>query len=71
VLVKSVLSSFSIFQFSALLAPVGIKKAMAQEIRKFLWQGGKSNSKKFHMVNWNIVCSPKEMEVLESETHNW
>jgi hypothetical protein len=41
VLVKSVLSSFPIFQFSTLLAPMGIKKAMAQIIHKFLWQGGK------------------------------
>jgi hypothetical protein len=29
VLVKSVLSSFPIFQFSSLLTPIGIKKAMA------------------------------------------
>ena len=33
---------------------------ITKEIRKFLWQGGKSNgSKKFHLVNWDIVCSPK------------
>ena len=33
---------------------------ITKEIRKFLWQGGKPNgSKKFHLVNWNIVCSPK------------
>jgi hypothetical protein len=32
---------------------------MAQLIRKFLWQGGNSNTKKFHLVNWNIVSSPK------------
>ena len=31
-----------------------------QEIRKFIWQGGKSNgTKKFHLVNWDVVCSPK------------
>ena len=33
---------------------------ITKEIRKFLWQGGKSNgSKKFHLVNWDVVCSPK------------
>jgi hypothetical protein len=32
VLVKSILSSFPIFQFSSLLAPIGIKKAMAKLI---------------------------------------
>ena len=34
---------------------------ITKEIRKFLWQGGKSNgSKQFHLVNWDIVCSPKK-----------
>jgi hypothetical protein len=33
---------------------------MAQLIHKFLWQGGKENEKKFHMVNWSTVCAPKE-----------
>jgi hypothetical protein len=60
VLIKSVLSSYPIFQFSALHAPVGIKKAMARLIRKFLWQGGKDNGKKIHMVNKSTVCAPKE-----------
>ena len=33
---------------------------ITKEIRKFLWQGGKPNGlKKFHLVNWDIVCSPK------------
>jgi hypothetical protein len=39
---------------------VGIKKEMAKLIRKFLWQGGKDNGKKLHMVNWSTVCAPKE-----------
>jgi hypothetical protein len=60
VLVKSMLSSFPIFQFSTLLAPIGIKKEMAQLIHKFLWKGGEDNEKKFHMVNWSAVCTPKE-----------
>jgi len=60
VLIKSVLSSLPIFQFSYLLAPMGIKKALAQVIQKFLLQGGKSNSKKNHLVNSNLVKSPKD-----------
>jgi len=60
VLIKSVLSSLPIYQFSSLLAPMGIKKSLAQAIRKCLWQGGKSNTKKFHLVNWNLVKSPKD-----------
>jgi hypothetical protein len=50
VLVKYVLSSLPIFQFSSLLAFVGIKNALAHVVHKFLWQGGKSNSKRFFMV---------------------
>jgi hypothetical protein len=60
VLIKSVMSSLPLFQFSSLLAPKGAMKDMAQLICKFLWQGGKSNAKKFHLVNWNIVSSPKD-----------
>jgi hypothetical protein len=60
VLIKSVLSSLPIFQFSALHAPAGIKRELAKITRKFLWQGGKDNEKKFHMVKWEITCAPKE-----------
>ena len=35
-------------------------KDVTREIRRFLWQGGKSsNLKKFHLVNWETVCRPK------------
>ena len=27
-------------------------------LRNFLWQGGKGNQKKFHLVNWDIVKKP-------------
>lgn len=60
VLDKLVLSSLPHFQFSSLLSPKGAMKDMAQLIHKFLWQGGKSNAKSFHLVNWNIVSSPKD-----------
>ena len=33
---------------------------MAKLIKKFIWQGGKDNEKKIHMVNWSTVCAPKE-----------
>ena len=29
------------------------------EIRKFLWQGGIVENKKFHLVNWNAVKASK------------
>jgi hypothetical protein len=59
-LIKSVLSSLPIFQFSSLLAPIGIKKSLARAIQKLLWQGGKSNTKIFHLENWNLVRAPKD-----------
>jgi len=34
-------------------------------IQKFLWQGGKGNDKKFHLINWNLVKEPKNMGGLE------
>ena len=37
-----------------------IMKEFTREIRKFMWQGGKSNIlKKFHLVNWENLCKPK------------
>ena len=33
---------------------------ITKELKKFLWQGGKSNGKKkFHLVSWEVVCNPK------------
>jgi hypothetical protein len=59
VLIKYVLSALPMYQFSTLLAPKGILKAMGQLIRNFLWQGGNSNHKKLHLVNWETVTQPK------------
>jgi hypothetical protein len=38
---------------------MGIKKSLEQYIQKFIWQGGKANSKQFHLVNWQLVKSSK------------
>jgi hypothetical protein len=43
-----------------MLAPIGIMQQMEREISKFLWQGGKANTKKFHLINWTIVRSPNK-----------
>jgi hypothetical protein len=58
VLIKSVLSSLSIFQCSGLLAPKNILEKIGKAIRCFLWAGGKTNTKKFHLINWKQVCQP-------------
>jgi hypothetical protein len=67
---KSILSSLPKFQFSSLLAPIGVKQQLAQELRRFLWQGGKSNSKRFHLVNWSIVRVPKSHGGLGIKDHS-
>jgi hypothetical protein len=59
VLIKSVLSALPIFQLSMLLAPGKFKSEISQEIRRFLWQGGRSNSRRHHLINWNTVKAPK------------
>jgi hypothetical protein len=58
VLIKSVLSSLSIFQCSRLLAPKSILDKIGKSLGRFLWAGGKTNTKKFHLVNWKQVCQP-------------
>jgi hypothetical protein len=58
VLIKSVLSSLSIFQCSGLLAPKGVLDKISRALRSFLWAGGKTNTKKFHLLNWKQVFQP-------------
>jgi hypothetical protein len=58
ILIKSVLSSLSIFQCSGLLAPKGILEKISRALRCFLWAGGKTNTKKFHLINWKQICQP-------------
>jgi hypothetical protein len=60
VLIKYVLSALSIFQFSSLLAPQTIKSSISTLLQRFLWEGGKTDNKKFHLINWEIVKQPKE-----------
>ena len=55
VLIKSVLSALPIFQFSSLLSPQNVKSAISRLLRRFLWEGGKTDKKKFRPINWDIV----------------
>jgi hypothetical protein len=59
ILIKAVLSSLPLYQASFLLAPKAITEQISQLIRDFLWQGGKGNQSKFHLVSWDIVKRPK------------
>jgi hypothetical protein len=64
VLIKSVLSALPIFQFSSLLAPQNVKNTISTLLRRFLWEGGKTDKKKYHLIKWDIVKHPKESEGL-------
>jgi hypothetical protein len=43
-----------------MLTPVGVMQQIGRAIRKFLWQGGKSKSKKYHLINWSTIRAPSE-----------
>ena len=53
-LVKAVLSSLPIYQASFLLAPKSIMEQISKLIWDFLWQGGKGNHKKFHLLSGTL-----------------
>jgi hypothetical protein len=60
VLIKSILTALPIFQFSSLLAPQNVKAEMSRIIRRFLWEGGKTDNKKFHLISWDKIKQPRE-----------
>jgi len=60
ILIKSVLSAYPIFQTAFLLAPRNVMEQISKLLRDFLWQGGKGNEKRIHLVNWDVVRRTKE-----------
>ena len=58
ILIKAVLSALPIFQCSLLLAPKYVTSQIAKLLRDFLWEGGKGNQKKMHLVSWEIIKRP-------------
>ncbi len=58
ILIKSVLPSLPLFQFTGLLAPANIIKKMEEYIRRFFWKGGKQNEKKNPVISWEIITKP-------------
>jgi len=43
---------------------------IGKEIQKFLWKGGKTNSKKFHLINLNNARNLKEYGGLGTKHHH-
>ena len=58
-LIQSILSSYPININFMILAPNMITNNISMEIRKFLWQVGKIQNKKIHLVKWDVVNAPK------------
>lgn len=60
VLLKSGLISLPIYRFSLLQAPMIFHHKLEKALRHFLWQGGKSEKRKFNLVGWKNVIQPQE-----------
>lgn len=55
ILIKAMLAALPIFQTTFLLAPRNVTEQISKLLRDFLWQGGKGNECKIHLVNWEVV----------------
>ena len=55
---KSVLISLPIYQNSILLALKTFVSNLEGMLRRFLWEGGKQNERKLHLVSWDKVKKP-------------
>ena len=60
VLLKSGLSSLPLYQFLLLRAPASFHHKVEAILRHFLWQGGKTERKKYNLINWKQVTQPYE-----------
>jgi ribonuclease HI/exonuclease III len=52
VLIKAVVASLPIYQCSLLLAPATVIQSLEAFQRRFLWEGGRQEKKKLHLVKW-------------------
>ena len=51
ILIKVVLNSMPIYHSSILLAPGSVIPKLEGLLKKFIWEGGKGNDKKFHLMS--------------------
>jgi hypothetical protein len=59
ILINSVLTSLPVYQASILLAPRGIVRDIDNILRKFLWEGGRNEGEKMHLISWDKVKAPR------------
>jgi hypothetical protein len=60
VLINSSLTNVPLYMLSMYKSPKCVLKKMDIFRKILLWQGG-HNHKKYHLAEWNLVCSPKNM----------
>ncbi|KAJ9680330.1 hypothetical protein PVL29_019599 [Vitis rotundifolia] len=58
-LIKSTLANIPIYQMSLFRMPKIVARKLEKLQRDFLWGGGRSE-RKVHLINWEVVCTPKE-----------
>ena len=58
VLINSSLTNVPLYMLSMYKAPKNIVKKMDLFRKRLLWQGGQPK-KKYHLADWNMVCSPR------------
>lgn len=66
ILIKAMLSALPIYHAAFLLAPRNVSEQISKLLRDFLWQGGKGNGKKMHLVKWEVVKKQGQMEACKS-----
>ena len=57
-LIKATLSTLPLFQSSLLFSPKSITTQISKLLRDFLWNGGKGNQNKLHLVGWETIKKP-------------
>jgi hypothetical protein len=66
-LTNSCLSSLPMFAMGIYLLHAATHKAMGSCRARFFWERT-GNHRKYHMVDWTMVCKPKELGGLGSST---
>ena len=57
-LIKLVLTALPTYQASLMLAPKEISDQISRLMRNFMWNGGRKNNNRFHLISWDTVKWP-------------
>eukprot|EP00253_Pinus_taeda_P003797 PITA_03797 len=68
-LIKSVLPALPTFQVSLILAPKLISDQISRLMHNFLWNSGRENTNRFHLISWDMVKRPLAEGELQIRDH--